>query len=336
VDAPGPTDPASPVDLDPPRPDPLARPDPRADVAADQPGPEAPSAPPLARPRALAFFLVQLALLPVGAAAQLLQPGLGLAWTQLALFAFPAAALAARAGLAPRAFLRLVRPPPRALGLALLIGVAAMLVGGALQALWSELLPVSLLRTFDVARLFQRTGWEQGLMIASAVGLAPVCEELAFRGHLLSALRLRAGPGVAIALSALAFAALHLDPVRLPGLLFLGLLYGWLTWRTGSVYPAVLAHAVNNAAATALALMGETADATTPLEPGAPAAALLVGLALLALPALALHRWLPPPPAAEAALAPGSRPVGRLPGWALAVAWAAVVSLSLIALAPRR
>jgi membrane protease YdiL (CAAX protease family) len=272
----------------------------------------------------------------VGAAAQLLQPGLGLAWTQLALFAFPAAALAARAGLGPRAFLRLVPPPPRTLGLALLIGVAAMLVGGALQALWSELLPAWLLSTFDVARLFQRAGWEQGLMIASAVGLAPVCEEVAFRGHLLSALRLRTGPAAAIALSALAFAAMHLDPVRFPGLLFLGLLYGWLTWRTGSVYPAVLAHAVNNAAATALALMGETGDTVAPLEPGAPAAALLVGLALLALPALALHRWLPTPPDAEAALAAGARPAGRLPGWAVALAWAAVISLSLIALAPRR
>lgn len=289
---------------------------------------------PLARPRAAAFILLLVALYPVALAAQFVQPGAGLVWTQLCLFALPAAALAALAGLAPARFLRLVAPPPRALGLALVIGAAAMLVGGALQALWVSVLPDRLLQAFDVARVFRRPGWERAVMIASAAGLAPVCEELAFRGHLLSALRLRARPPAAIALSALAFAALHLDPVRLPGLIFLGALYGWLTWRSGSVYPAVLAHAVNNAAATALALGSEAVEQAP--ERGAAAAGLLVGLSLLALPALAFQRWLPPAPGAEAALAPGGGPAGRLPRWAVASAWAAAISLVLIALAPRR
>jgi membrane protease YdiL (CAAX protease family) len=298
--------------------------------------PEASPPTPLARPRAATFLLLLVALFPVALAAQFVQPGAGLVWTQLCLFALPAAALAAAAGLAPARFLRLVAPPPRALGLALVIGAAAMLVGGALQALWASVLPDRLLQAFDVARLFRRPAWERSVMIGAAAGLAPVCEELAFRGHLLSALRLRARPASAIALSALAFAALHLDPVRLPGLLFLGGLYGWLTWRSGSLYPAVLAHAVNNAAATALAL-GSVAVERAPLqERGAAAGALLVGMALLALPVWAFQRWLPSPPGPEAALAPGRGPPGRLPSWAVASAWAAVLSLLVIALAPRR
>ena len=268
-------------------------------------------------------------------AAQLLQPGVGLVWSQLFLFALPAAALAARAGLAPARFLRLARPPPRALGLALALGLAAMVVGGAIQALWTTLLPEALLQTFDVARLFQRPPWERALLIGAAAGLAPLCEELAFRGHLLSALRLRFRPAAAIALSALAFAGLHLDPVRLPGLVFLGALYGWMTWRAGSIYPAVLAHAVNNAAATALAVGGGVGQGDSP-APRDAAAALLAGLLLLALPALAFQRSLPPPPDAEAALAPGAMPAGRLPRWAVWAAWAAAISLGLIALAPRR
>jgi membrane protease YdiL (CAAX protease family) len=312
--------PSSPATAAPPGADPAAGPAP---------------APP-ARPRARAFLLLQVAVLPVALSAQAVQPAAGLVWTQLFLFALPAAALAGYAGLAPGRFLRLVPPPPRALTLSLLVGAAALLVGGALQALWISLLPDSLTRAFDVARLFQRPPLERAVMLASATVLAPVCEELAFRGHLLSALRQRLGPAAAIALTALAFAALHLDPVRLPGLVFLGVLFGWLTWRSGSVYPAILAHAVNNAAATALALGGDAADQAAAPEPLAAAAVLVAGLALLAPPALAYQRSLPPAPDASEALAPGAGPARRLPRWAVLSAWAAVVSLVLIALTPRR
>lgn len=316
-----------------PAPDPAT---PAASTPGEGGGPAAPAlAPAPARPRASAFLLAQVALLPVGMVAQSLQPGVALVWTQLFVFALPAAALAGRAGLSPARFLRLVPVPPRALGLALLIGAGGLVAGGAVQALWATLLPEALLRTFDVARIFQRPPWERALLVGAAILLAPVCEEVAFRGHLLSALRLRLGPGAAIAASAAAFALLHLDPVRLPGLLFLGALYGWLTYRSGSIYPALLAHAVNNAAATALAL---GADATDPAAPEATAAAmaLLLGVALLAPPLAAFHRWLPPSPPPASALSPGGAAPGRWPGWAVAWAWAAVISLVVIALAPGR
>ncbi len=299
------------------------------------PAPDAAPGPALARPRAATFLLAQVALLPVGLVAQSLQPGAALVWTQLFVFALPAAALAGRAGLSPARFLRLVSPGPRALGLALLVGAAGLVAGGALQALWASLLPASLLETFDVARIFRRPAWERALLVGAATLLAPACEEVAFRGHLLSALRLRLGPGAAIAASAAAFALLHLDPVRLPGLLFLGALYAWLTLRSGSLYPAVLAHAVNNAAATALALGAEAGDQPAP-EAGAAVAALLLGSALLAPLLLAFHRLLPPAPAPGSALAPGTAAPGRWPRWAVVGAWAAAVSLLVIALAPGR
>jgi hypothetical protein len=306
-----------------------------------EPGPalleDEPAAPPLPRPRAATFLLALLALLPAGLAAQAAWATAGLVWTELFAFALPAAALAAILGLDPARFLGLRRPPPGALPLAALAGAVAVVTGGSVQALWAGLLPASLLRTFDVTRIFARPPLELAVLVGAATLLAPLCEELAFRGHLLSALRLRRRPAAAIGLTALAFAALHLDPVRFPGLIVLGALYGWLTWRSGSVWPAVLAHAVNNAAATALALAwrGEEARGQPPEAAGEPGLALLFSLALLAPLLLAYQRTMPPAPAAEAALARGAPRTGRLPRWVVVAGWTATIALALIALRPR-
>jgi hypothetical protein len=307
----------------------------------DAPPPPPTEAPSLPRPRAATFLLALVGLFPVGLAAQALTPAAGLVWTELFGFALPAAALVAILGLDPRPFLGLTRPPPGALRLALAVGLLAILAGGALQALWASVLPDEVLETFDVTRLFHRPPWEQRLLVFGATVLAPCCEELAFRGHLLSALRLRWSPGAAVGLSALAFALLHLDPVRLPGLLFLGTLYGWMAWRAGSVWPGVLAHAVNNGTATALALAwpdSSLASGPAP-EPAAAAAVLLFSLALLAPLLLAYQRTTPTPPRPDQALSALSASparAGRLPRWVPAGTLAAAGSLLLIALLARR
>jgi membrane protease YdiL (CAAX protease family) len=87
-----------------------------------------------------------------------------------------------------------------------------------------------------------------------AVSVAPVAEELLFRGVLLSALIPRFGLRVAAMSSAAAFAAIHLPGLgwhwyALPQLLLLGLALVWLRVRGRSLWPAVLAHGVHNALA---------------------------------------------------------------------------------------
>ena len=84
-----------------------------------------------------------------------------------------------------------------------------------------------------------------------AVGLlAPVCEELVFRGAILRAL-LSWTPRhwVAIATSALFFALVHANPAQMPHAFIAGLLLGWLYYRTDSVVPGVVYHWVNNSMA---------------------------------------------------------------------------------------
>jgi hypothetical protein len=93
------------------------------------------------------------------------------------------------------------------------------------------------------------------------------------------------------------FAATHLDLAGALGRFVGGLALGWLAWRTGSLWPGVVAHALYNSVAgpVLVALFGEPARMST--VPSS-AAGLVVGLAGFALLALAARRWLPAAPAA--------------------------------------
>ena len=84
-----------------------------------------------------------------------------------------------------------------------------------------------------------------------AVGLlAPISEELVFRGAILRAL-LRWTPRhwVAIAISAVLFALIHANPAQMPHAFLIGLLLGWLYYRTDSIVPGIVYHWVNNSVA---------------------------------------------------------------------------------------
>lgn len=87
-----------------------------------------------------------------------------------------------------------------------------------------------------------------------ALGLfAPVAEEFVFRGAVLRTLlngNLR--PWGAITVSALLFAVAHLNPAQLVHAFIIGLLLGWMYWRTGSIIPGIVYHWVNNSIAYAM------------------------------------------------------------------------------------
>jgi membrane protease YdiL (CAAX protease family) len=80
--------------------------------------------------------------------------------------------------------------------------------------------------------------------------LAPLGEELVFRGAILRRLLDSCLPlWGAIALSALLFMLIHMNPAQMPHAFLIGLLLGWMYWRTGSILPGVAFHWANNSAA---------------------------------------------------------------------------------------
>ncbi|HEX6116029.1 MAG TPA: type II CAAX endopeptidase family protein [Solirubrobacterales bacterium] len=89
----------------------------------------------------------------------------------------------------------------------------------------------------------------QGILV---VGLAPVSEELFFRGFLFGGLRGKLSFWPAALISGLFFGSIHLlggSWEVIPPLAAFGVLLAWLYERTGSLGPPVLMHALQNAIA---------------------------------------------------------------------------------------
>jgi hypothetical protein len=76
--------------------------------------------------------------------------------------------------------------------------------------------------------------------------LAPIVEELVFRGLLYGWIAGRWGGTVGLVVSSLAFAAAHWEPAHIVLVLPLGFLFGWLRRRTDSLLPSLFSHIVNN------------------------------------------------------------------------------------------
>ena len=85
--------------------------------------------------------------------------------------------------------------------------------------------------------------------VLATVVLAPVFEEVIFRGLLYGSLRARLGVWPAVGLSALVFALAHgYGTVGFASVFLSGALWAWSYERTRSLLPAIAAHMANNAA----------------------------------------------------------------------------------------
>ena len=83
--------------------------------------------------------------------------------------------------------------------------------------------------------------------IISIAIMAPLVEELLFRGAIQGHL-LRKGmkPLNAILIASAVFGIVHMNPIQIPFAFAIGLIFGWLYYRTGSVVPGMIGHFINN------------------------------------------------------------------------------------------
>jgi uncharacterized protein len=142
------------------------------------------------------------------------------------------------------------------------LGWVAAGFGLSLVAGWM-LLPITELADLkgssqEVVRQFEHAnGIEVPLFTLGVVLLAPLVEELLFRGVLLRSLARRMQPAQAVFVAALAFALVHVlgDPdtyYYVPAFLLLGLVSGWRAMKTGNLSQSICLHVGFNLLATLL------------------------------------------------------------------------------------
>lgn len=105
------------------------------------------------------------------------------------------------------------------------------------------------------------------------IALVPaICEEVMFRGYVQRSLERSWGVWAAILVSGFLFGLFHLQMTNILPLSTLGILLALVTWLSGSLIPAMVAHFVNNGSAVVLGNMWPemafaemTAEAAPPL-----------------------------------------------------------------------
>jgi ABC-type Na+ efflux pump, permease component len=152
------------------------------------------------------------------------------------------------------ALLRIVRPSPRCLAGAALVGLSAW-AAVAILSEWVSPVPKEVIE--QLRRSLIPSDGSRGLWATLAlVALTPaICEEALFRGPILRGLNTRIGPVAAVALTGLLFGVFHLELSRILPTALLGILLSLVALESGSILPAMLAHFLNNASLVVLATL---------------------------------------------------------------------------------
>ncbi len=101
----------------------------------------------------------------------------------------------------------------------------------------------------------------------SMLALTPaVCEEFLFRGYVQRQAERAMGAVQGILFSGIVFGLYHLRLTQALALSVLGVYLAWITWRSGSIVPAIVVHLVNNALAAVLGKLSSSGQIEMDLE----------------------------------------------------------------------
>lgn len=156
-----------------------------------------------------------------------------------------------------------VRPRARHVAIGIGVGVAGFFLATVLPELIRQRLGLPAPPRQQILDQVATRDAGVWLLVVTVVVLAPVLEEVVFRGLLFQVLRRRLGLWPGIVLSSMTFAIVHLElidrPISLAALLVLGAWLAGALHRTGSLVVPITAHALFNAVAVIATLFGPPA-----------------------------------------------------------------------------
>ena len=142
------------------------------------------------------------------------------------------------------------------------LGIGLQLVAlipiGLLESLYGHTAKQDVVKTADRA-----SGWQIPVIALAIVLLAPLTEELLFRGTLLRSLLRKVSPEAAVFVSAVVFGVVHAlgDPsvgtlIALPAIILLGVVSGYQAATTGNLSRSILLHMGFNALSALFLFVG--------------------------------------------------------------------------------
>jgi membrane protease YdiL (CAAX protease family) len=194
------------------------------------------------------FVIMIIALYYIGGSWQIQDLMRGLVKTEVLLILLPVIVILRFSKTDIKKTLRLNYTNPMNFLLVIIAALPFLLLAGILGQIINLIFPLSETYLENLQSLLstdQTSIW----MIIFVVGILPgICEEVMFRGFILSSLK-KNGFWHGIIFTAVLFGVFHLDPFRFLPVSLLGIWLGYLAWKTKSLYVPILAHIMQNSLA---------------------------------------------------------------------------------------
>ena len=174
-------------------------------------------------------------------------------WPQFLLILAPAVIFSLIASRRPLRALRLNKVPLWMPLAAIALGICFHPTYVALGGLVNTLYPLSEQAIAALKPLTEQMAAMPWVVLFIVIALTPaVCEEIAFRGFIFSGLSRGDRHWGAVAITAVLFGASHGVLQQSICATLMGVLLGYIAYRTGSVYPGIFFHLANNAMSVSL------------------------------------------------------------------------------------
>ncbi|MGD1047676.1 MAG: type II CAAX endopeptidase family protein [Candidatus Krumholzibacteriaceae bacterium] len=141
---------------------------------------------------------------------------------------------------------RLVRPHPGTTAVVILTVASAILPIEAFSGLFERMWPPDADYTSFILSIKPKGPMSFFLIAIGVVLVAAFTEEILFRGFIQRIFQRNMTAPLAIVLAGLIFSLSHFNPPAIPGIAVLGMLFGFIFYRTGNLWNSVAAHALYN------------------------------------------------------------------------------------------
>lgn len=194
-------------------------------------------------------FVTFLLMFYVGQTLQGLDVIVGSLLTMVLVILLPAVLLLRHLKLPMMSTMSIVKPRPLALIGAVLVTPICIVLSHLVYQLQNCIVPAPEAYTRIFTRLIIENDKPLWLCLIGIAVAPGICEELLFRGTILGLLRPKLKPVVLCLTVGLLFGMFHMSLFRIAPTAVLGVVLTVLTMWTGSIFPAILVHILNNSAA---------------------------------------------------------------------------------------